>query len=94
MLGTRGTGVIVGVPPFQDTMNLLPIQFLDGERTLMGCMMGATRLSVDVPKIVALYKAGLIKLDEYITGKYSLDQINEAIASVERGEALRNVIVF
>ena len=37
---------------------------------------------------------GRLKLDELITGRYPLEQINEAMESVERGEALRNVIVF
>ena len=56
--------------------------------------MGTTRLAIDVPKLVALYQAGRLKLDELITARYPLDQINQAIAAVERGEALRNVIMF
>jgi S-(hydroxymethyl)glutathione dehydrogenase/alcohol dehydrogenase len=56
--------------------------------------MGATRLRVDVPRLVALYQQGRLKLDELITARYPLEQINEAITAMERGEALRNVIVF
>jgi len=56
--------------------------------------MGSTRLRVDVPRIVALYQAGRIKLDELITSRYPLEQVNEAIDSVRKGEALRNVVVF
>jgi Zn-dependent alcohol dehydrogenase len=56
--------------------------------------MGGTRLKVDVPRLVALYEQGRLMLDELITGRYRLEEINEAIASVRRGEALRNVIVF
>jgi Zn-dependent alcohol dehydrogenase len=48
----------------------------------------------DLPHLIELYKAKRIKLDEMITGRYPLEQINEAIDSVLRGEALRNVIVF
>ena len=47
-----------------------------------------------MPKLVALYEEGQLKLDELITKRYSLDQINEAIEAVNRGEALRNVIIF
>ncbi len=61
---------------------------------LTSSSMGTTTLSVDVPKLVALYQAGRLKLDELITNRYPLEQINEAIESVERGEALRNVITF
>ena len=56
--------------------------------------MGTTNLSVDIPKLVALYKAGVLKLDELITNRYPLDKINEAIESTKKGEALRNIIVF
>ena len=56
--------------------------------------MGSTRLHVDVPRLVRLYQDGRLKLDELITARYPLAQINEAIAAMERGEALRNVIVF
>jgi S-(hydroxymethyl)glutathione dehydrogenase / alcohol dehydrogenase len=94
LLGTRGTEVIVGMPNVKDMLSLSPFDFLTGEKTITGCIMGSTRLHIDVPRIISLYQAGLIKLDEYITGRYSLEQINEAIASVEKGQALRNVIVF
>jgi Zn-dependent alcohol dehydrogenase len=66
------------------------------DRILTGCAMGGTRFNTrtDIPKIIELYQAGLYKLDELITGHYQLEQINEAMASVESGEALRNVILF
>lgn len=47
-----------------------------------------------MPKLVQLYKSGRLKLDELITAHYTLDEIYEAIESLERGEALRNVIMF
>jgi S-(hydroxymethyl)glutathione dehydrogenase / alcohol dehydrogenase len=60
----------------------------------MGSSMGSTRLSVDVPWLVGLYQQGRLKLDELISRRYPLEQINEALAAVETGEVLRNVIVF
>lgn len=65
-----------------------------GERTLTGSYMGTTHLETEVPKLVNLYQEGILKLDELITARYTLDQINEAIESVEKGKALRNVITF
>jgi threonine dehydrogenase-like Zn-dependent dehydrogenase len=49
--------------------------------------MGSAHLSVDVPRLVELYLQGRLKLDELITERYSLGQINEAIASMGRGAA-------
>ena len=92
MLGPRGMEVVVGIAPRGETVTLP--SFFGGERMLTSSGMGTTRLSVDVPRLVSLYQSGRLKLDELITGRYPLEQINEAIESVERGEALRNVIMF
>lgn len=92
MAGRGGTTVIVGLAT--EPVSASPMEFIDGEKILTGSFMGTTRLSVDVPKLVALYQAGHLKLDELITARYPLDQINKAIDSVVKGEALRNVIVF
>jgi len=89
-----GTTVVLGLPPLKDTLTISPIDLVYKAKVLEGCNMGATRLSVDIPKLVDLYLAGRLKLDELITNRYPLEQVNEAIESVERGEALRNVIVF
>jgi Zn-dependent alcohol dehydrogenase len=56
--------------------------------------MGSARPRIDVPMIIDFYRQGRLKLDELITARYPLDQINEAVAAVNRGEALRNVIIF
>ena len=56
--------------------------------------MGSSRVQVDIPMLVDLYQQKRLKLDELITGRYQLGQINEAIADVKNSGALRNVIVF
>lgn len=94
MSAPRGTTVIVGIPPFKETASFTPPEFCRWEKTVTGSFMGSTRLSVDVPRLVSLYQTGRLKLDELITGRYPLEQINEAIQALEKGEALRNVIVF
>ncbi len=94
MSGNRGTTVIVGLPLMKDTMSFSPFEFITSERVLTGAFMGSTNLKADIPRLVALYQAGSLKLDELITARYPLGEINEAIGAVERGEALRNVIVF
>ncbi len=93
MIRAGGSVVVVGLPKSSDTV-ALNIHRLIGERHVVGSPMGSTRLSVDVPRLVELYQQGKLKLDELITQRYPLAQINEAIESMERGEALRNVIMF
>lgn len=90
----RGTTVLIGLPNPKDPFTLSAFDVIGPERVLTGGFMGSTNLQVTIPRLVALYQAGKLKLDELITQRYPLEKINEAIESVERGEALRNVIVF
>ena len=56
--------------------------------------MGSARIAVDIPRLVGLYREGRLKLDELISGRYPLAQINEAIATAGDATTIRNVIVF
>ena len=89
-----GTMVLVGIPDDKATHPLLLAHTVWNERRILGSSMGSTRLSVQVPQLVDLYQSGRLQLDELISRRYPLEEINEAIAGMERGEALRNVIVF
>jgi S-(hydroxymethyl)glutathione dehydrogenase / alcohol dehydrogenase len=94
MLGKRGTCVLIGVPSGGATFTFSPFEFLDDEKTLTACYMGSSNMELDIPKLIALYKAGKIKLDEMITARYPLVKINDAFDSLTSGKSLRNVLVF
>ncbi len=94
LLRHGGTLVVVGMPASGVKMAVEVVDFAYASQRILGSRMGSTRLAVDIPKLVALYQEGRLKLDELITRRYPLEEINEAVASVKRGEALRNVIVF
>ena len=66
----------------------------DAGQTIVGSKMGSVELQVDVPKLVQLYQQGDLKLNELVTACYPLEEINEAIDAVNRGDALRNVILL
>ena len=89
-----GTFVMVGMPPSGVKLQVEATDFAYDNQSILGSNMGSTRLQVDVPKLVELYQQGRLKLDELVTAQYRLEEINEAITAVNRGEALRNVIVF
>ena len=96
MSAYHGMTVILGHGFKEYLSDFQPTDFVGSDRMLTGCAMGGTRFNtrVDIPKIIELYQSGIYKLDELISGHYTLEQINEAIAAVEKGEALRNVIMF
>jgi S-(hydroxymethyl)glutathione dehydrogenase / alcohol dehydrogenase len=89
-----GTVVVVGLPEWKATAPVRVADLVWNEQRVLGCRMGSTRLDTDVPRLIDRYLAGELKLDEMITARYPLERINEAIAAVESGAALRNVIVF
>jgi S-(hydroxymethyl)glutathione dehydrogenase/alcohol dehydrogenase len=94
MSGARGMTVIIGLPQMKDMISFSPFEFITSERMLTGGFMGSTNLKIDIPNLVTLYQAGKLKLDELITDRYPLEKINEAVQSTEKGEAIRNVIMF
>ena len=95
MLTRGGWAVMVGLPPVTDPPFTLPAGELPfTEKTVTGAFMGSICLQVDIPKIIALYKAGRYKLDELIAERYPFERINEALESSAAGEALRNAIMF
>ena len=89
-----GAIVLVGMPETGVMTEMDPGTVAALNQRILGSKMGSSRIQVDIPYLVSLYRQGRLKLDELITGRYPLEEINEAIASVKSGEALRNVIVF
>ncbi len=94
LLRRAGTLVVVGMPASGVKVEFEALAFADDSQRMLGSKMGSARLGIDVPKLVDLYRQGRLKLDQLITARYPLEDINQAIAEVKRGEALRNVIVF
>jgi Zn-dependent alcohol dehydrogenase len=94
MSAFTGMTVIVGMPKISDTITISPFFITRYEKIVTGAFMGSGQLHIEVPKMIALYKAGKLKLDELISGRFPLEDINEAINQVVTGKALRNVIVF
>ena len=90
----RGMEVLVGVPALTAKMTLPMSEWVVSERVVVGSLMGSARTSIDIPRIAQMYRERRYKLDELITKRYTLDEINEAVGSMVRGDALRNVIVF
>lgn len=94
LLARGGTAVLVGIPANGVMSEIDPGAMAVSSQNILGSKMGSSRIQVDIPNLVALYEQGRVKLDELVTKTYPIEEINEAIAAVKRGDALRNVIVF
>jgi S-(hydroxymethyl)glutathione dehydrogenase/alcohol dehydrogenase len=64
------------------------------ERRIQGSNMGSNRFKVDMPRYINLYRQGRLKLDEMITRRGRLEDINEAFAAMRAGEVARTVLMF
>lgn len=93
LLAWRGTEVILGIPESGAKVSFEVGSFI-AERRIMGSWNGSTIPPVHIPWLMDLYVQGRLQLGDMISSRFQLPQINEAIAAVEEGRALRNVIVF
>jgi S-(hydroxymethyl)glutathione dehydrogenase/alcohol dehydrogenase len=76
LMKRNGATVLVGMPPSDVQATIDPAWLAaDGQR-ILGSKIGSARPLIDVPKIVALYREGRLKLDELISGRYPLDSIS------------------
>jgi Zn-dependent alcohol dehydrogenase len=94
LLRRGGTLVVVGMPASGEEARFDPTLLAQDGLRIVGTKMGSARPADDIPRLVALYEDGRLKLDELVTATYPLEAIDEAVASMRRGEAVRNVIVF
>lgn len=93
MLARGGTANIIGMIPVGVHIELHGAEFL-GEKRIQGSVMGSNRFPVDMPRLVDFYMAGKLKLNEMISQRVKLEQVNEALQELKSGNLARSVIMF
>jgi S-(hydroxymethyl)glutathione dehydrogenase/alcohol dehydrogenase len=93
-LAPGGTCVLIGVPETGATVPVDVRPLVTAERVVRGCSYGSARTREDLPRLVSLYLAGKLKIDQLITRRYGLDEANEAFRALAAGELARGLIVF
>jgi len=88
-----GTATVIGMIPVGQKLELEGSVFLR-EKKIQGSSMGSNRFKVDMPRYVDFYMQGRLKLDEMITRRMKLDEVNEAFRAMKAGEVARSVLVF
>lgn len=87
-----GTVVYVGVGAPEDRVELSPARLPREGKRLLGSYYGSINPTRDFPKLIDMYAAGDLRLDELITARYPLDDINQAFADLESGKLARGLI--
>lgn len=88
-----GVSTIIGVAPAGAEISTRPFQLVTGRRWI-GSAFGGARGRTDVPKIVDWYMDRKINIDDLITHRLKLDEINHGFDLMARGESIRSVVVY
>ena len=89
-----GMAVVVGMAPEDDEVAVNALSLPRNEKILMGSYYGSARPWIDLPRLVNLYLAKRLHVDELVTRSYPLEQINEAYDALAAGEVARSVLLF
>src|SRR4249920_345379 len=92
-LAIRGTATICGVLP-PDAMIEFPWMAIRPECKVQTSRMGSSRFRTDIPLYLDFYRQGRLKLDEMVTKRGKLGDINEAFRAMKAGEVARTVLTF
>ncbi|HEY7465276.1 MAG TPA: Zn-dependent alcohol dehydrogenase [Dehalococcoidia bacterium] len=92
-LGIRGTATIVGVPP-PDTVFEVPFMAIRPECKVQTSRMGSNRFRIDIPRYLEFYRQGRLLLDEMVSVRGRLGDVNEAFRAMKAGEVARTVLTF
>ena len=89
-----GTATIVGLHAVKIEVAISPATLVLQNKRLLGSFMGSVRPRLDLPRLIGLYRAGKLQLDDLITKRYSLEELPQAFADMEAGRVARGVLVF
>jgi NDMA-dependent alcohol dehydrogenase len=95
LLAKRGRAVVTNIHPAFETdvtMSLLDLTLM--EKQVVGSLFGSGNPRYDVPKLLNLYREGLLDLDGLVTQEYSLDDINRGYQDMRDGKNIRGVRVM
>ncbi|HKY14775.1 MAG TPA: NDMA-dependent alcohol dehydrogenase [Microthrixaceae bacterium] len=90
-----GTVVVTAVANMLDSqvsMNMFLLSMM--EKEVKGCLFGSGNPRFDIPNLLMMYREGKLKLDELVTRRYSLDEINQGYQDMRDGKNIRGVIDF
>ncbi len=75
-------------------LSIPAVSLVAEERTLRGSYLGSCVPERDIPRFVALYRAGRLPVDRLVTHRLRLEELNEGFDRLARGEAVRQVVVL
>ncbi|MCX2979255.1 Zn-dependent alcohol dehydrogenase [Halieaceae bacterium IMCC14734] len=88
-----GKIVCVGAPPVEDPISIpSAVIFAISEKKLCGCLLGSSNSLHEIPRLIRLWKAGKLNLEDMITARRPLSEVNEGLADLAAGKGIRTVL--
>ena len=94
MTGRGGTTVLVGVVPVTEMVPISAADLTLQEKNITGSYMGSNAFRFDMPKYIEFYLDGRLHLDDMISSRIKIEEVNDALDLMRQGEAARQVIMF
>lgn len=95
IIGKGGRVVMTAIAdPESLTIHVSGSDMVFNEKTIRGCQFGSSNPNYDIVKLLRMYDAGLLKLDELITSRYRLEEINQGYQDLRDGKNIRGIIDF
>jgi S-(hydroxymethyl)glutathione dehydrogenase/alcohol dehydrogenase len=93
MLAPGGVATIIGMLP-PNAIIEIPASTFVGERRLQSSSMGSNRFRTDLPWLCDLYLQGRLKLDELVTARRPIEEVNEGYDEMRAGRGVRTLLAF
>ena len=89
-----GKVIVVGVTPMGEMVQIPGQMIALEEKSIVGSLYGSANMKRDMPRLIELYQGKKLKLDELVSKRIKLEDVNAAFADMEKGAVARSVIVF
>lgn len=89
-----GTAVVLGIGAQDDPVSFSSYELAWSAKRLVGSTYGSGDVRLEFPRLLSLWRAGLLPIDELITHRLEIGEINDGILSMSRGEGIRQVVTF
>jgi S-(hydroxymethyl)glutathione dehydrogenase/alcohol dehydrogenase len=87
-----GACVVVGVPRFDQMIELPSMPLILSEKRVLGTVYGSAQVSRDFPRLIGLVEQGRLDLGDMVSRRMKIDEINDALRAMQAGEVIRSVI--
>ena len=94
MLAKGGTATVIGLIPAGERVSLDASAFWMAEKRVQGSTLGSNRFRYDLPRLVDLYLQGRLNLDDLVSSRIALSDINSGFAALASGDVARSIVVY